>query len=456
MKVSRIIIKNFQQFELLDLDLTDPNTDLPLDKVCLIGRNGTGKSTLLRILREKLLFVCDDFKRANTSAALSVAVKVETPEDGVWLVGKPTQQQGLNGVVCRGDADKSPKWPFKRPSQSADATAIFDFLLTKEDRDRWLTNSFPTGTQNSVVIFVPPDASGRLPKLPQNSLDDALRRFKEFPRDFEVSTQHAGAFWSLLIYHIKQRDADWQEFLRRPENRSNSVEQVEHAFEQGHPEILAAVADLWNRILGPAGLEFDHAAAKRPVQLRDNLEAFVKVKSTGERLGYNVLSSGIRNFLFRLGYIFSLYFGRNIEHGFLLLDEPENSLFPDFLYDQVAIYESIIQNTQFFTATHSPIIAAQFRPEERIILDFDESFHVQARRGITPLGDDPNDILEKDFEVRSIYGPEGIKQWERFLELRRRIKKETNPTAKRSMIDEFMQIGHAYNFSADAVPQENA
>lgn len=52
----------------------------------------------------------------------------------------------------------------------------------------------------------------------------------------------------------------------------------------------------------------------------------------------------------------------------------------------------------------TPIVAAQFRPEERVILDFDQAYHVRAKRGVSPVGDDPNDVLEKDFEVRSIDG----------------------------------------------------
>ena len=63
-------------------------------------------------------------------------------------------------------------------------------------------------------------------------------------------------------------------------------------------------------------LEFDYAGAKKPIQLNDNLEAFIKVRSTGEILkNYNVLSSGMRNFLFRIGHIFSLFFDREIDRA---------------------------------------------------------------------------------------------------------------------------------------------
>ena len=56
MKISKIIIPNFQQFKNFQLDLTYPENHekagQPLDKVCFIGRNATGKTTLLEILIE--------------------------------------------------------------------------------------------------------------------------------------------------------------------------------------------------------------------------------------------------------------------------------------------------------------------------------------------------------------------------------------------------------------------
>jgi hypothetical protein len=277
-----------------------------------------------------------------------------------------------------------------------------------------------------VVIFSPPDTTSLLPRgrrFPGTSLNEAMALLKKFPAFQEVNTQQAKSFWNVLIYHIKKREEDWQAYLRQPENRQRSVEDVERDFQIGHPEILNQIAELWNRILAPAGLEFDYQSAKKPVQLNENLEAYVKLRSTGEPLEYNALSTGIRNFIFRLGHIFALYFGRDIQRGFLLLDEPEKSLYPDFLYDLIDIYQGIIRNTQFFVATHNPIIAAQFRPEERVILEFDSQGHVTPHRGVTPLGDDPNDLLKKDFEVRSLYGREGLAKWERFLKLRRLIKR---------------------------------
>jgi len=309
-------------------------------------------------------------------------------------------------------------------------------------------------TSDDLLINVPADQPELLPNdPPRTTLSEALKLTKKFPFAHVVSTKNAESFWNVLIYLIKKRESDYQEYLQKQENRKRTVEAVEQEFDASYPRILPEIGQLWNRILSPAGLEFDFANAKIPVQLNENLQTHVRVKSSETNLRYNELSTGIRNFIFKLGHIFSLYFGRTINRGFLFVDEPENSLYPDFLYDLIEQYVSITHNTQLFFATHNPIIAAQFRPQERVLLDFDSDANVIARKGISPAGDDPNDVLEKDFAVRSLYGKEGVEKWERFLELRHLIKETTDAEDKSELMREFLDIGNMYNFDALS-PQE--
>src|ERR1700728_3377818 len=58
MKLCKVIIKDFQQFKHLELDFTYPEghdkAGEPLEKVCFIGRNGTGKTTLLNLIFQLL------------------------------------------------------------------------------------------------------------------------------------------------------------------------------------------------------------------------------------------------------------------------------------------------------------------------------------------------------------------------------------------------------------------
>jgi hypothetical protein len=447
MKISRLIIQNFQQFKSLDLDLTDPETGRPLEKVCFIGPNGTGKSTILRILFSRIQSIATPggIRQADNSI---VALKVHDSEIdfyGVAAVGR------AGHVHVRSDIETDDLFAGLLDTNGDSSSLLNDlrnspYFLPDLKIHKWKSDD--------LFVHVPADEPQLLKSDPPNTnLNNALQLNKNFPYAHLVSFGTAESFWNLLIFLIKKRESDYQQYLQRPENRRRIIEEVDEEFEDTNPKILPHIGELWNQILSPAGLEFDVANAQIPVQLNDNLQAHVRVKTSDTNLGYNQLSTGMRNFLFKLGHICSLYFGRKINRGFLFVDEPENSLYPDFLYDLVDQYVSITHNTQLFFATHNPIIAAQFRPQERVLLDFDAEAYVTARKGISPAGDDPNDLLEKDFRVRSLYGRVGVEKWERFLELRQLIKEATEVEDKKNLMLEFLNIGNTYNFDALS-PQE--
>lgn len=48
--ITELRIKNYRQFHHIHFQFCDPSTNEPLEKICFIGSNGTGKSTLLSIL----------------------------------------------------------------------------------------------------------------------------------------------------------------------------------------------------------------------------------------------------------------------------------------------------------------------------------------------------------------------------------------------------------------------
>ena len=59
MKIEHLHIKNYKQFSNLDLDLTYPagheKAGEPLDKICIIGQSGTGKTNLLEIIKKSVI-----------------------------------------------------------------------------------------------------------------------------------------------------------------------------------------------------------------------------------------------------------------------------------------------------------------------------------------------------------------------------------------------------------------
>lgn len=439
MKITKIIIKNFQQFQNFELDFTypigHPKAGLPLDKVCFIGSNGTGKTTLLNSLYYffngtlnsekviiKFLLQGKEYYYYNRNIYDSL---IDEKEDWVELL-KDNSKKNIN--------------PFHFSNQLKQKY-IIQTGFTKLVQEK-----------TDLVIYSPSESYNSFQgtfDMPNTNLNEALKRFNSKNTIHHiVNSDTIKDFWAELIYLIKKRESDYESFQNLPDNQEKTVGQVKKLFNKSNPLILEELATLWDKILDKAGLEFDAESASIPIQLNENLKAYIKLKN-GNRLsiGYGQLSDGIRNFIFRVGHIYALYFNNNIHNAILLMDEPENNLYPDFLYDIVQIYCDITKNTQVFMATHSPIVAAQFEPEERIILSFEQDGIVTARKGTTPTGDDPNDMLVRDFGVRNIMGKKGVEMWERYLELHSRIKSEKDQLQKEALIDEFMKIGFDYNFS---------
>jgi predicted ATP-dependent endonuclease of OLD family len=453
MKISRLIVKNFQQFKHLDLDFTYPKghklEGLPLKKVCFIGRNGTGKTTILKILDK---YFTGTFKDDDTLFAGNFFFKFNNDQNYYFISAAGFPETHIK------QTSENEEWMNQLINASIQETNKFwyneDLKLNQTYYDLVHKHSFNFNSLSYNIIFSPSESSSNpflgditLPKTNLNTALKNSRLVSKRKREI-VSNETISAYWTLLIYHIKQRESNLSIFQDLPENQNKTIKKIKEKFDKENPKILDEIAKLWNKILDKAGLEFDVESAKIPIQLTDNLEAYIKLKKNNTKIDYNILSTGIRNYIFRLGYIFSVYFNRKVENGFLFIDEPENSLHPDFLYDLIETYQSITQESQLFFATHNPIIAAQFEPCERFILDFDEYGNVISRRGTTPLGDDPNDLLDKDFGVSNLMGKAGIEKWERFIELKK-ILTQANGNVSPKDIKEFSEIGRDYNFDID-------
>ena len=457
MKICRLIIKNYLHIKDLDLDLTyptgHPKTGEPLDKVCLIGTNGTGKSNLLELLRNALVPGAIDLNEGGFAL-----IKIKTGDRFIYRILLHKRNLGFKGEIEQLHEFKEGIDGFIAKMYDSQARTN-EFVFSDELKQLLIEANISeilSGNAkyfSDLLIEIPPEGNydifKRLTDVPDTTLSNALKEAEHQQCFRQVTPEAVSKFWGTLIYHINKRTGDYRIFIDSEENQTRIVGELKREFDANNPYILGGLAKLWNKILAKAGLEFDLAGVEIPVQPTDNLKAYIKVKSTGEQIQYNQLSTGIRNFIFKLGHIYSLYFNRDIQKGFMLVDEPENSLFPDFLYDLVDIYVSMAQNTQIFMATHNPIIAAQFESSERVILDFDDNGHVTSSKGIAPVGDDPNDLLIKDFGVRSLLGKEGIKKWERFIELKILIAQEKDAAIKMELMGEYMEIGGQYNFSGD-------
>lgn len=463
MKICQIYIKGFQQFENTFLDFTHPETGEPVDKVCLIGKNGTGKTTILKIVNSFFGYWRNPkFTKAYNKKIIEIpflVFKIKI-DNGFYFLLKNSNQ-----IRLYKDSEKSNKiWKELIELPKTDILnnnylknpVFLENEVTDNVKEKLFEKIRFQDNGNDLLIYSPSESTSNsyynIKDVPETNVNDALRYFDKFPYYHEVSDAKVQDFWKMIVYNVKKRESEQQEFENRPENLHKTKQQLIEEFEKINPKFLNKLADLWNKILDKAGLEFDVENASNPIHLNDNLKAYIVLKGSKKRIQYSELSTGIRNYIFRVGHIYSLFFNRAIEKGFLLLDEPENSLFPDFLFELIETYAGLMvdktgeNHSQMFMATHNPIIAAQFEPYERIILEWEKDGTVTASKGKTPVGDDPNDILKNDFGLESLMGKKGILMWEKYLKLKKQLRKDMEKSEKMALVEEVSKIGSDYNF----------
>ncbi len=471
MKIRRLWISGFRQFKNTYIDFTNPSTGESLDKICFIGANGTGKSTLLILIDNYCRQAFVKGESNYSEIAFTFAVELEIGKRNFILFNGffGTNDYSLTDqLYFDSELAKVENWfekfvdvidRSKSPAELNDYISekgYGDFLLSTQAKSHFhFIFPYKKGGKE-LLIYSPSEGFNNsylaVQTVPDSNVNAALELGNNYPFYHIVSNETVNDFWTQLIYQIKQRESEREIFENKEENINKTKKELIKEFDEVYPKILVRLAEVWNRILEKAGLFFDAEGASNPVQLTDNLAAYIYTIEGKKLVDYSQLSTGIRNFIFRIGHIYSLYFNREIKQGIVLMDEPENSLFPDFLYDLIETYQQVMvdrnneYNTQFFVATHSPIIAAQFEPHERIILEWDEPGSVKAHKGKAPNGDDPNDILTKDFEVAHLMGKKGLEEWDKFVQLKKQLRHTTNEETKSELVDKITEIGSAYNF----------
>lgn len=453
-KVRKLFLHGYRQFRDVALDFTHPETGEALDRVCLIGRNGTGKTTVLELIQGYFHSV---ESRVNLHQSLGeqgwLGVELEVAGRRLLWCGPVlvhlTDAEGVHldvdaaAIVRAGAGREAEARRQGLVTGNPDPGAFERFGLLQPGSD--LLISWPAEVAQNQIL-----AAGGVPTV---TLSQALHLFNhDRACNHEISSATVSEMWRQLLYLLKKRESDRDTFENLPENQDKTKRQLVAEFNTLYPSPLDGLAALWDRILAPVGLELDVAGVKQPVQLHEHLEAFLRLKSSGEPLPYPQLSTGIRNFLFRVGHLYLLYSQRPVSRGLLLVDEPENSLFPDFLFELMEIFEQILGGaqgqTQAFFATHSPLVAAQFEPWERVVLEWDGEGGVVATRGSAPKGDDPNDLLLKDFHLPEVMGPAGRAAWQHYQDLRRQIRRSEGGERDR-LVNEAQELAREYDFAPE-------
>ncbi|WP_417939559.1 AAA family ATPase [Flavobacterium sp. RS13.1] len=427
MKISKLHIDQFRHLENLDFDFTYPEDfhieekrGKPLDKICFIGQSAAGKTGLLELINSSIDAFFD----------LRIINDNQIADIGVFAPYKIELDFEANSIQYK---------------QKGSSIEINNKKYTLEQRHSGGIIGDVINYKNKLFYFTASILSKQNIKLFEEETVILIERYKSLKEKIKEN------FYFRLTFDDKVEDAVWiglledninylQKFLQFASELINSGKILDGSsqvkvenWKSNNINPLIEFSEKFNNILEKINLEVDLVNTTNITPLHH--------KISGENIPIQNTSTGTKQLLLTALLLFKL----DTKDSIILIDEPERSLYPDMQMDLMDHYKNLAPEAQFIVATHSPFIAASFEPEERFILYFDNEGKVAVRRGSSPIGDDPNDMLYNDFGINYInkYGQE---KYQEYLELKQKIYFETDPKKKEEISEQLEKLGDEYNF----------
>lgn len=382
MKITKIDITQYQQFKNFVLDLTYPEghakVGQPLDKVCFIGQSGTGKTTLLNLIADCISKT--DYHDYNVhypeNAIFSVhsdysyLSKIQKETEGqIWKLYKDNRYEtprffnpikflfddgeSIQTITPRNFLNQNDKTQKELLYITADILANYQYF-TKSKKEKELIGianpkKFELSKEVQAIKYQ------KSIKIDNNTDANIWKYiFKEIDvYDEKVDTQNKEL--SKKIYSV-EKIKTFEEFM------AWQKEFIEWKAAQKNPR--EELANKLAEILSLFQLEIDAEDTKNYLTVKAKNESGI-IPSEG-------ISTGTKSLILTT----ALLWGIGLDNTVVLFDEPERSLYPNVQRKLVDFYTEISPSSQYFFATHSPVIAASFEPWEIVELVFDENGYV--------------------------------------------------------------------------------
>jgi len=363
MKIISLNIKNYKQFTDLELDLTYPKGHKkegePLDKICIIGQSGTGKTNLLKIIRDK--FYSTDVKATfiedeNSNSEKIYFSSVEKYSNQVVKNQKRIKMSSFDKNFLEELEDKKKRLVFEEiKAITADSNDIERTLIGLRPsrklsviKQRELINSAIRQIKDKYETKITPDSNSDSIELDENS-------------------------WKILEETIKNYDTERLKYRDRLSNKLLNIQDYSKEdfkkeikeWESQNENILENISDKLNSIL----IRFNLKLHKIDENQRAYNDLTIEDLSSGNIIDYKDLSTGTKNLI----ATFIPLKIHSPQDSIILIDEPENSFYPDIQRELTDLYLNVGENNQLIMATHSPLIASSFEPWEVVELKFDDN-----------------------------------------------------------------------------------
>jgi ABC-type lipoprotein export system ATPase subunit len=439
MKVKELYIKKYHQFEDFKLDLTYPKgykdkdgndrAGQPLNKVCFIGQSGTGKTSLLEVLKA-ITYLSARFSKHGLNNIGKYSSVTTGAFDDLLL-----RDLFLNPVKINFDNDiiiSFGKYEWDDVFSQGFFDAKYENIV--EDNVDFLLNHFK-------IFFCPYDIlSQNLSDIYSNNTDDSPPK-ATINTLVDFSTYSSNHLWeNINASIIKYREVEIAKSLeiaaitQRSDFTNEELIEASEKFktwQRNNPNPAKQLADEYlDKVLNKFNL---NVKTKLNFSKTEDIKAIEIENSNGETIPFDNLSSGTRQIILSILPFFELKPNKSI----VLFDEPERSIYADVQKEIIDIYTSFTTDCQFFYATHSPIIASSFEPWEIVELKFNpktgkvyQELDYEGERHVDNYKFHPkylrwDDILGRIFDLEEEGNPERMKALKRLAILESKLKKNS-------------------------------
>lgn len=373
MKVKEIYIKDFRQFKKFKLDLTYPKGHYkegqPLDKVCFIGQSGTGKTSLLN-----LIFAANrpSYISANintTDIVYNVLVKTTTneiPEHDFTIFFRNKIADGNKGteIIITSQAKPSQK-------KIEDDLDIYKEVSSLEKIRESVSNKKFENITNRKILFFPSELNYSAKKETSNT-------FKGDKKTYDFSQDNIFDIWNLLLEDITKHQEEELKIRQQisvvaETGNIKAIQEEVKKLEEWKTQNFNPVKDVADNCIDKLIAHFSlRVKQDLDIQQKDDI-GFIKIEDlNGNEVPNAFWSTGTKQVVLSALPLYLL----KPESSIIFFDEPERSLYPDLQRIIIDYYQGLTTDSQFFYATHSPIIASSFEPWEIVELKFNDSGHV--------------------------------------------------------------------------------
>lgn len=438
MKIKYLEIKNYKQFKDLTLELTYPKghekAGEPLDKICIIGQSGTGKTNLLEIITKSTI----DFSQQSKNNYLPFSVFTGEDTDDRYITTKYITQKKIyietlfTNEMSKITVDfKSNKTKEDNLSDDEKSYFVSTIRQSKFDEDciegevdtskmsasdLVLLNKL-TNAKNELVLesinedkrspmqsalevmkesylLSYGDNSKPRKKTASEKRQEVNRAIKDIEEKYipiskSLKELARNNFLDKHIININENNNSWSVLKEKIDNYEEEKNNyTKHLFNKllneadYSKEESIKNMNKWEEenenILAKIAGDINSIIKKFNLRLQMNEhtksydELIIEDLANNHTIKYDNLSTGTKNLLSTFIPL-KTYAPKD---SIILIDEPEISFYPDIQRQLTDLYLNVGNNNQLVLATHSPLIASSFEPWEVVELKFDQNNQV--------------------------------------------------------------------------------